>query len=101
MGFSFTRQRPLDKYIVDFYCRDLMLAIEIDGDSHHHPEVQRKDLARQGRLEQLGVRFIRFDDRAVKQKMDDVLMTIQCWVEENKDDMVGIEPTPDPSQEGT
>ncbi len=101
MGFNFSRQRPLDKYIVDFYCRDLMLAIEIDGESHHHPEVQRKDLARQKRLEQRGVRFLRFDDRDVKQKMDDVLMTIQCWIEDNRDDRVGIEPTPYPSQEGT
>ncbi|GAK52433.1 hypothetical protein U14_03684 [Candidatus Moduliflexus flocculans] len=30
-GYDFDRQRPIDEYIVDFYCKDLMLAIEIDG----------------------------------------------------------------------
>jgi len=34
MDYDFHRQKPLDKYIVDFYCPELMLAIEIDGDSH-------------------------------------------------------------------
>ena len=33
-GLKFTCQKPLDRYIVDFYCAELMLAIEIDGDSH-------------------------------------------------------------------
>jgi very-short-patch-repair endonuclease len=31
LGYDFDRQRPIDQYIVDFYCKDLMLAIEIDG----------------------------------------------------------------------
>ena len=34
MGFDFDWQRPIDNYIVDFYCKDLMLAIEVDGASH-------------------------------------------------------------------
>lgn len=33
-GYQFLRQKPLDKYIVDFFCYELMLAIEIDGESH-------------------------------------------------------------------
>jgi Protein of unknown function (DUF559) len=33
-GYDFDRQRPIDRYIVDFYCKDLKLAIEIDGSSH-------------------------------------------------------------------
>jgi very-short-patch-repair endonuclease len=33
-GDDFDRQRPIDRYIVDFYCKDLKLAIEIDGSSH-------------------------------------------------------------------
>ena len=101
MGFTFNRQRPIDEYIVDFYCKDLMLAIEIDGESHHHIETQRYDLDRQKRLESLGVRFLRFGDADVKMKVDDVLATIQYWIDEHGDNLVGKEPTPDPSQEGT
>jgi very-short-patch-repair endonuclease len=33
-GFDFDRQRPIDEFIVDFYCKELMLAIEIDGSTH-------------------------------------------------------------------
>ena len=34
-GFDFDRQRPIDNFIVDFYCKDLQLAIEVDGESHY------------------------------------------------------------------
>ena len=37
-GYDFHRQKPLDQYIVDFFCSELMLAIEIDGDSHDYKE---------------------------------------------------------------
>src|SRR5688572_1193416 len=59
-GFDFDRQRPIDNYIVDFYCKDLMLAIEIDGDSHDFEEAYVNDMHRQKRLEELEVRFLRF-----------------------------------------
>lgn len=56
-GYEFHRQVPLDEYIVDFYCHELSLAIEIDGSSHDNK--YDYDLKRQRRLESLGVRFIR------------------------------------------
>jgi Protein of unknown function (DUF559) len=34
-GYDFDSQRPIDGFIVDFYCKELMLAIEIDGNSHN------------------------------------------------------------------
>ncbi len=83
-GYDFDRQRPIDEYIVDFYCKDLMLAIEIDGDSHTHGEVADNDVERQKRLETLGVRFLRFDDLDVKKEMGFVLNTILTWIEENE-----------------
>jgi very-short-patch-repair endonuclease len=42
-GYDFHRQKPLDNYIADFFCHELMLAIEIDGYSHLLEEVQEKD----------------------------------------------------------
>ena len=38
LGYDFHRQKPLDEYIVDFFCNELMLAIEIDGLSHYNSE---------------------------------------------------------------
>ena len=80
-GFDFDRQRPIDRYIVDFYCKDLKLAIEIDGSSHDGDEATRRDKVRQDRLESLGVRFLRFDDTDVKKNMDTVLTTIESWID--------------------
>ncbi|MDZ7716165.1 MAG: endonuclease domain-containing protein [Balneolaceae bacterium] len=57
LGYQFHRQVPIDEYIVDFYCHELMLAIEIDGASHDFPEASVSDLKRQQRLEKLGVEF--------------------------------------------
>jgi len=55
---KFTRQKPLDEYIADFYCAELMLVIEIDGDSH--TEQAEYDEQRTARLNQLGIEVIRY-----------------------------------------
>jgi very-short-patch-repair endonuclease len=75
-GFDFDRQRPIDRYIVDFYCKDLKLAIEIDGSSHDSEEARERDEIRQKRLESLGVKFLRFSDDDVRHNMPTVLATI-------------------------
>jgi very-short-patch-repair endonuclease len=60
--YQFHRQVPLYKYIVDFFCHELQLAIEIDGSSHDHPEVSVNDLTRQEELESYGIQFLRFEE---------------------------------------
>ncbi|MEQ9285455.1 MAG: 3'(2'),5'-bisphosphate nucleotidase CysQ [Cyclobacteriaceae bacterium] len=92
LGFDFDRQRPINNFIVDFYCKELMLAIEIDGASHDNEEVYKADVKRQNILENLGVRFLRFDDLEVKKEMSNVLRTIQYWIEKNMEE----KPTPTP-----
>ena len=83
LGYDFDRQRPIDEYIVDFYCKELRLAIEIDGESHTHEEAAEKDRKRQLSLEDLGVRILRFDDLEVKREMKYVLNSIYNWIKEN------------------
>jgi very-short-patch-repair endonuclease len=95
-GFDFDRQRPLDKYIVDFFCKELSLAIEIDGDSHTYKFDY--DEERQTRLEKLGVHFLRFEDKEVKKNMWNVLRVIENWI--NMNEPKKKEPTPCPSEEG-
>ena len=92
-GHDFDRQRPIDNYIVDFYCKDLQLAIEIDGNSHGFDDVRIKDKQRQQQLESLGVNLLRFDDMDVKTNISYVIVEIQDWIEQNQ-------PTPSPSREG-
>ncbi|MEX0779009.1 MAG: DUF559 domain-containing protein [Balneolales bacterium] len=83
LGYDFHRQKPLDQFIVDFFCHDLMLVIEIDGESHRTRE--QEDLIRQNRLEQLGLEFLRFDDLEVKRVMGRVLEIIEDWIMEHYD----------------
>ena len=79
-GYDFDRQRPIDEFIVDFYCKQLMLAIEIDGSSHDSEEAQQRDAERQARLESLGVRFLRFREEDVCREVEGVLEAIEDWV---------------------
>jgi very-short-patch-repair endonuclease len=90
LAYDFDRQRPIDNYIVDFYCKDLRLAIEIDGSSHDIEELAKNDIVRQERLEKLGVRFLRFSNLEVKKNIVQVLMVaIEYWIEDHKDDGFG------------
>ena len=67
-------------YIVDFYCHELLLIIEIDGDCHESIVAQRNDKFRQQRLEEYGVRFLRFDDLKMKQDISKVVEEIKDWI---------------------
>ncbi|MEO1013470.1 MAG: endonuclease domain-containing protein, partial [Bacteroidota bacterium] len=80
LGVQFHRQVPLLEYIVDFYCHELQLAIEIDGESHEFK--YEYDARRQGLLEKEGVVFIRFSDIEVKQDMFSVGLALEEKVRE-------------------
>ena len=80
-GFDFDRQKPIDNYIIDFYCKDLKLAIEIDGESHYGKEY--KDKIRDKRLNKFGITVLRFDDLDVRYKLEQILQTIERWIDEN------------------
>ena len=76
-GIEFHRQVPIDNYIVDFYCHELMFAVEIDGISHQFDEIAVKDNDRQKKLENLGIHFLRFNDKDVKKNMTMVLHALE------------------------
>lgn len=81
-GYSFNRQKPLLNYIVDFYCKPLNLVIEIDGESHNNKH--EEDIHRQKELEAYGLKFLRFEDYEVKKDIENVLIAIEVWIEENE-----------------
>jgi very-short-patch-repair endonuclease len=80
LGFDFDRQRFIGEYIVDFYSRDLMLAIEVDGMSHNNEQAFVKDQTRQQKLENFGIKFLRFTEAEMKNDMFNVLRTIETTV---------------------
>ncbi len=67
---------------MDFFCPELMLAIEIDGSSHN--DKIEYDKIRQNKIESLGVRFIRFCDVEVKRNLQGCIDHIKEWIEQNK-----------------
>ncbi|PIU01935.1 endonuclease [bacterium (Candidatus Torokbacteria) CG09_land_8_20_14_0_10_42_11] len=69
-GYKFLRQKPIDQYIVDFYCAELMLAIEIDGDTHAGKE--ENDLSRTQILNQFGIKVIRYTDDEILNSIEGV-----------------------------
>jgi very-short-patch-repair endonuclease len=80
MGYDFDRQRPVDEYIVDFFCKDLLLAIEIASASHDHPDAYLEDRQRQQRLESLRIRLLRFTDQEVQRDPAAVARAIAHWI---------------------
>jgi very-short-patch-repair endonuclease len=86
MGYDFDRQRAIGNYIVDFYCKDVLLAIEVDGITHEEERTQYKDARRQEELERLGVHFLRFDALLVINKVEAVVREIKSWLREYERD---------------
>lgn len=76
-GYDFHRQKPIDEYIVDFFCNKLQLAIECDGYSHEILEVWEKDVKKTNRLNTLGIEVLRFSDYQIMNDMDNVLRSIE------------------------
>ncbi|AIY12340.1 endonuclease domain-containing protein [Cellulophaga baltica] len=80
LGVEFHRQVPVNEFMVDFYCHETQLAIEIDGSSHNTQ--YDYDCRRQNILETKGVECIRFEDIAVKKELFSVLMALESKVEQ-------------------
>ncbi len=80
-GYDYHRQKPILNYILDFFCHELYLAIEVDGITHDTENQQVKDKARQSEIEALGITFLRFDDMDIKTQMDGVISEILNYVE--------------------
>jgi very-short-patch-repair endonuclease len=79
-GYQFNRQKPIHRYIVDFYCKKLNLVIEIDGCSHGFEEVYLNDIKRKEILKSIGLKFLRFDDMEVKLNRNNVLRVIEDYI---------------------
>ncbi len=75
-GLKFLRQHPVGPAIVDFYCHDLRLAIEIDGSIHLQPENIEHDKARQEYIETYDIRFLRITADEVENALDPVIQRI-------------------------
>ncbi len=79
------RQRPIDNFIVDFYCASLRLVIEVDGEYHASSEAQVRDAERTRILEGYGLQVIRFTNEQVLQEFEGVCTVLMALVEDPPD----------------
>jgi len=77
LGFKIRRQHPIERFIVDFYCAEANLVIEIDGDSHVPPDQASYDTERTRWLEERGYRVIRFIAQQVEEDLVGVVEEIR------------------------
>jgi very-short-patch-repair endonuclease len=75
-GKKFRRQHSVGPYILDFYCPEFRLAVELDGQAHFNPPAWEHDCDRTEYLNRLNVRVLRFENRDVFENLDWVLREI-------------------------
>lgn len=79
LGLDFDRQKIIGNYIVDFYCPNLNLVIEIDGSSHN--DKKEYDARRDMYLQELGVTVVHYTDKQVLTQIEGVLRNLKDMVE--------------------
>ncbi|MDO3644642.1 endonuclease domain-containing protein [Mucilaginibacter sp. L3T2-6] len=80
LGYDFHRQKPLLNYIVDFYCAELNLVIEVDGRYHFNDEKSLSDNLRDDELSKYDLTILRFTEQEVRKDMVNVLRAIEYYI---------------------
>ncbi len=78
MGLKFRRQHVIEGFVVDFYCHELLLAVEIDGGIHDRHKYY--DDLRQGLIECRGIRFIRVSNDEIQKDVNILLEKIKSFI---------------------
>ena len=76
LEYKFRRQHPIESFIVDFYCAEAKLLIEVDGETHFQKTQIEYDQARTEHLERLGYKVIRFTNDDIRYNINIVISKI-------------------------
>ncbi len=80
LGYKFRRQYSVDHYVMDFYCPELKLAIELDGNVHDLPDQKEYDAYRQEYLEKYGITFCRITNEEFISNANMAFEKIGCFI---------------------
>jgi len=80
LGLRFRRQHPIDIFIVDFYCHEAKLVIELDG-GIHMDQIEYDD-GREADIEKYNIKIIRFTNDEVNNNIEDVIQKIESVIKE-------------------
>ncbi|MBI5643029.1 MAG: endonuclease domain-containing protein [Deltaproteobacteria bacterium] len=75
-GYKFRRQHSIGSFIVDFYCPEFRLAIEVDGNSHFLDGAEEADRIRESEIEKYGITFLRFTNNDICENLEVVIERI-------------------------
>ena len=92
LGIQFYRQRPIGKYIVDYFAPKAKLVVEVDGSQHMQGDHAIKDKERDAYLANLGLQVLRYNNRQVLLETDAVVEAIYCTMVERLN--IEIPPSP-------
>ena len=87
-GLKFRRQHPVKQFILDFYCHQYLLGIEIDGSVHENDDAKEYDLNRTAELENLGLTLLRFKNKEVLTDLPKVITEIRNKVVQLKNSSI-------------
>lgn len=85
LGVKFRRQFPIGKYVLDFYCHEAKLNVEVDGAEHYSDEGTRNDEERDSDLERQGIKVLRYSNSEVMEQtdalVDDILEVVRARIQ--------------------
>ena len=76
-GFKVRRQYGVDNYVIDFYCPELKLALEVDGDVHYHPDKLEIDNRKNKRLQEEGIYLIRLKNEDLEEDYESAIIYLE------------------------
>lgn len=82
----FLRQYGVGRYVIDFYCPEIKLALEIDGNTHDSEDEKKYDKNRQSEIENFGIQFLRIKNDDIFGRIEDVIKKIERKIQELKND---------------
>jgi very-short-patch-repair endonuclease len=89
-GYKFRRQYSIGKFVINFYCPRLKLAIEVDGDSHFSEKSEPYDKERQRFIESFKISFLRFTNKDIYENLDEVLGAIKLHTQKKSEESSGV-----------
>lgn len=84
LGYKFRKQHPFNIYILDFYCHELKLCIEVDGNIHDNKSQKEYDGIRTDYIENNGIMEIRFTNYEIKNNLEEVRLKIEEEIKSRK-----------------
>lgn len=84
-NYKFLRQKPLNNFIADFYCAELMLIIEVDGD--YHKKEKEYDILRSERLECYGIKVVRCPNNEILFNLEEVRQRLTKEIKERENEL--------------